>query len=79
MPVHHFTCAAGHDRNPESKLHDGRSHPVYRPTWAAADIWTAADIFVSLSDNIQETFGLTPTLVAIDRMEKAGSVRVVTA
>ncbi|MGL5065028.1 MAG: glycosyltransferase family 4 protein [Microcoleus sp.] len=25
-----------------------------------ANIWSAADIFISLSDNIQETFGLTP-------------------
>ena len=24
------------------------------------NIWSAADIFISLSDNIQETFGLTP-------------------
>lgn len=27
---------------------------------AYADAWLAADVFVSLSDNIQETFGLTP-------------------
>lgn len=27
---------------------------------AYADAWQAADVFVSLSDNIQETFGLTP-------------------
>lgn len=27
---------------------------------AFADAWSAADVFVSLSDNIQETFGLTP-------------------
>lgn len=27
---------------------------------AYADVWQIADIFVSLSDNIQETFGLTP-------------------
>lgn len=27
---------------------------------AYADAWRAADVFVSLSDNIQETFGLTP-------------------
>lgn len=33
---------------------DGRD-PVVR-----AEIWHAADLFVSLSDNIQETFGLTP-------------------
>ena len=25
-----------------------------------AEIWSAADVFVSMSDNIQETFGLTP-------------------
>lgn len=25
-----------------------------------ADVWSASDIFISLSDNIQETFGLTP-------------------
>lgn len=33
---------------------DGRE-PLVR-----ADVWHAADIFLSLSDNIQETFGLTP-------------------
>ena len=33
---------------------DGRDSDVRRGSWAAADI------FVSLSDNIQETFGLTP-------------------
>lgn len=33
---------------------DGRK-PVVR-----VNIWSAADIFISLSDNIQETFGLTP-------------------
>lgn len=33
---------------------DGRS-PLVR-----SDVWSAADIFVSLVDNIQETFGLTP-------------------
>ena len=27
---------------------------------AYADAWLAADVFVSLSDNVQETFGLTP-------------------
>ncbi|MFN8927832.1 MAG: glycosyltransferase, partial [Rhodospirillales bacterium] len=27
---------------------------------ARADAWAAADLFVSLSDNIQESFGLTP-------------------
>jgi glycosyltransferase involved in cell wall biosynthesis len=39
---------------------NGISDPIYRPTWAAADIWTVADIFISLSDNVQESFGLTP-------------------
>ncbi len=33
---------------------DGPHGPVMR------SVWRAADIFVSLSDNIQETFGLTP-------------------
>jgi glycosyltransferase involved in cell wall biosynthesis len=33
---------------------DGRQKEVRR------EIWSAADIFTSLSDNIQETFGLTP-------------------
>lgn len=33
---------------------DGRDADVRRQSWAAADI------FISLSDNIQETFGLTP-------------------
>lgn len=33
---------------------DGRQEDVRR------EIWSAADIFTSLSDNIQETFGLTP-------------------
>lgn len=33
---------------------DGRKTEVRR------EIWAAADIFISLSDNIQETFGLTP-------------------
>ncbi len=33
---------------------DGRDARIRR------EIWTAADVFISLSDNIQETFGLTP-------------------
>lgn len=33
---------------------DGRKQPALRRCWAAADL------FISLSDNIQETFGLTP-------------------
>jgi glycosyltransferase involved in cell wall biosynthesis len=33
---------------------DGRQPDVRR------DVWAAADIFMSLSDNLQETFGLTP-------------------
>ncbi|MBI5279168.1 MAG: glycosyltransferase family 4 protein [Burkholderiales bacterium] len=33
---------------------DGRAGPARRNSWGAADV------FVSLSDNIQETFGLTP-------------------
>lgn len=33
---------------------DGRDEACYRQAWQAADV------FVSLSDNIQETFGLTP-------------------
>lgn len=33
---------------------DGRKPEIRR------DIWHASDIFISLSDNIQETFGLTP-------------------
>ena len=41
---------------PEVQLHvlDGRGEKVRR------EIWSAADIFVSLVDNIQETFGLAP-------------------
>jgi starch synthase len=41
---------------PEIQLHmlDGRGEAVRR------QIWSAADIFVSLVDNIQETFGLAP-------------------
>lgn len=35
-------------------LVDGGNFDLYRQTWAAADIFT------SLSDNIQETFGITP-------------------
>ncbi len=31
-----------------------------RDATARRDAWAAADIFISLSDNIQETFGLTP-------------------
>jgi len=31
-----------------------------RPLGVRKGIWSAADIFISLSDNIQETFGLTP-------------------
>ncbi len=31
-----------------------------RPTDTRFSIWSAADIFLSFSDNIQETFGLTP-------------------
>ena len=31
-----------------------------RPEDMRRDIWAAADIFTSLSDNVQETFGLTP-------------------
>src|SRR6478609_4640185 len=33
---------------------DGREPEIRR------DVWSAADLFISLSDNIQETFGLTP-------------------
>jgi len=33
---------------------DGREPDIRR------DVWSASDIFISLSDNIQETFGLTP-------------------
>jgi glycosyltransferase involved in cell wall biosynthesis len=41
---------------PDVSVHifDGRKPEVRR------DIWYAADIFSSLSDNVQETFGLTP-------------------
>jgi starch synthase len=41
---------------PEVQLHvlDGRGEKVRR------EIWSAADIFISLVDNIQETFGLAP-------------------
>ncbi len=31
-----------------------------RPADTRRSIWSAADIFISLSDNLQETFGLTP-------------------
>jgi alpha-maltose-1-phosphate synthase len=33
---------------------DGREAEIRR------DVWSASDLFISLSDNIQETFGLTP-------------------
>ncbi len=33
---------------------DGQDEPLYRSAWQGADV------FVSISDNIQETFGLTP-------------------
>jgi glycosyltransferase involved in cell wall biosynthesis len=33
---------------------DGRAPEIRR------DVWAASDLFISLSDNIQETFGLTP-------------------
>jgi starch synthase len=33
---------------------DGRDPPAYRQAWAAADL------FISLADSIQETFGITP-------------------
>ncbi len=36
---------------------DGQ-HPTSRRIWSG--IWSMADIFISLADNIQETFGLTP-------------------
>ncbi|MEQ8798064.1 MAG: glycosyltransferase family 4 protein [Salinisphaeraceae bacterium] len=41
---------------PDVRCHilDGRKPDI------RADVWFAADIFCSLSDNIQETFGLTP-------------------
>ncbi|MFN3511737.1 MAG: glycosyltransferase family 4 protein [Phenylobacterium sp.] len=32
-----------------------------RPADTRFSIWSAADLFISFSDNIQETFGLTPT------------------
>lgn len=32
-----------------------------RPTDTRFSIWSAADFFISFSDNVQETFGLTPT------------------
>lgn len=35
-------------------------HVDGRDTVARAGAWAAADVFISLSDNIQETFGLTP-------------------
>ncbi len=41
--------------------------PAVRAIWsdgadvlARTDVWAAGDIFISLSDNVQETFGLTP-------------------
>jgi alpha-maltose-1-phosphate synthase len=51
----HITSAAA-KFCPSVKLHkiDGRRPEVRH------QIWSAADIFTSLSDNIQETFGLTP-------------------
>lgn len=50
-----FIMAAQH-ACPDVKIHfvDGRKPDVREK------IWYAADIFTSLSDNIQETFGLTP-------------------
>ena len=38
----------------------GRCSRTARTRTAAASAWAAADLFVSLSDNIQETFGLAP-------------------
>jgi len=47
---------AGPDHAPSVSMHmlDGRRPEVRFP------IWSAGDVFLSLSDNIQETFGLTP-------------------
>lgn len=48
--------AAAPQHCPSVQVHyvDGRTPEVRR------GIWHAADVFISLSDNIQETFGLTP-------------------
>lgn len=46
--------AAAHCPSVRALFADGGDPEVYRQSWAAADL------FVSLSDNIQETFGLTP-------------------
>ena len=46
-------------------------HHIYldgRKADIRTNVWFAADIFTSLSDNIQETFGLTP----IEGMAKPG-------
>jgi alpha-maltose-1-phosphate synthase len=50
----HFVSAA-QQLCPSVTAHFLDDHEDWR-----ADVWHAADIFVSLSDNIQETFGLTP-------------------
>jgi glycosyltransferase involved in cell wall biosynthesis len=46
--------AAAHCPSVRALFADGGVPEIYRRSWAAADF------FVSLSDNIQETFGLTP-------------------
>jgi glycosyltransferase involved in cell wall biosynthesis len=48
--------AAARDRAPDTPVHfvDGNDRA------ALSDLWAAADIFLSLVDNIQETFGITP-------------------
>ncbi|MGQ0558090.1 MAG: glycosyltransferase family 4 protein [Sphingosinicella sp.] len=49
-----FRAGAALAKNMRSMFIDGRKPDLRRQCWAAGDI------FVSLSDNIQETFGLTP-------------------
>lgn len=46
--------AASHAASVRHLWLDGREHAV------RARAWAAGDVFISLSDNIQETFGLTP-------------------
>jgi glycosyltransferase involved in cell wall biosynthesis len=59
----------GEEAEAEARFHDGaralcpsvRYIPVDgRPADARFSIWSVADFFISLSDNVQETFGLTP-------------------
>ena len=54
LEAHFREAAAAFCPSVKLSVVDGRRQDVRR------QIWNAADIFTSLSDNIQETFGLTP-------------------